>query len=140
MNPKERTVLIFLTVVLLTGIVVNLVKRQRLAANLRTITLVPGEPAHPRADSQAQIPPLESVIRIPADTDGGRTTGEGLLDLNSASVAELDLLPGIGPVLAQRIADYRTQAGRFRSKEELRKVSGIGPKKFAAIKDRITIR
>jgi competence protein ComEA len=51
----------------------------------------------------------------------------GVVDLNSAGVAELDALPGIGPVLAQRIVDYRSREGPFRSVDELDDVPGIGP-------------
>ena len=50
------------------------------------------------------------------------------LDLNSASAADLDALPGIGPALAQRIVDYRQQHGPFKKIDDLEKVSGIGPK------------
>lgn len=61
------------------------------------------------------------------------------LDLNSASVHELTLLPGIGPVLAQRIIDHRKAVGRFDSVSQLQDVKGIGPKKFADIKDLVTV-
>ncbi|MGQ0844189.1 MAG: helix-hairpin-helix domain-containing protein [Sporichthyaceae bacterium] len=57
-----------------------------------------------------------------------------LIDLNRATTAELETLPGVGPVLAQRIVDYRTTRGRFTSIDELREVSGIGPAKFAEIR------
>lgn len=57
----------------------------------------------------------------PPDGSGGR------VNLNTATVAELDGLPGIGPVLAQRIVDHRTSAGPFGSVEELDDVPGIGP-------------
>ncbi|HES58065.1 MAG TPA: helix-hairpin-helix domain-containing protein, partial [Firmicutes bacterium] len=55
------------------------------------------------------------------------------LDINAASAEELEQLPGIGPVLAGRIAEYREAHGPFRSLDELRKVSGIGEKKLAAL-------
>jgi competence protein ComEA len=61
------------------------------------------------------------------------------LDLNSASVTQLDQLPGVGPVLAQRIVDYRTQHGSFRSTDELRQVSGIGDAKFADLKNLVRV-
>ena len=49
-----------------------------------------------------------------------------VVNINTAGVDELDSLPGIGPVLAQRIVDYRTAHGAFRSAEELTQVEGIG--------------
>lgn len=61
------------------------------------------------------------------------------INLNTATEADLDTLPGIGPALAQRIIEYRTQHGAFRSVDELRNVSGIGDAKFAEIKDLVTV-
>ncbi len=57
------------------------------------------------------------------------------LDLNHADADDLETLPGIGPVLAQRIIDYRSQHGAFTSVDELLDVNGIGDKTFAKIKD-----
>ncbi|WP_207747803.1 helix-hairpin-helix domain-containing protein [Clostridium sp. D33t1_170424_F3] len=61
------------------------------------------------------------------------------IDLNSATAAALDTLNGIGPVLAQRIVDYREEYGGFYSVEELMEVDGIGEKLFEQIKDRVTV-
>lgn len=61
------------------------------------------------------------------------------LDLNTATAGQLDELPGVGPVLAQRIVDYRTQHGGFRSVDELRQVSGIGEAKFADVKNLVRV-
>ncbi|HWB36562.1 MAG TPA: ComEA family DNA-binding protein [Rugosimonospora sp.] len=69
----------------------------------------------------------------------GAPAGDGKVNINSATLAELDTLPGIGPALAQRIIDYRTAHGPFHSIDDLRKVSGIGDAKFADIKDRVTV-
>lgn len=63
----------------------------------------------------------------------------GLLDLNAATVAELDSLPGVGPVLAQRIVDWRTAHGPFRDVSQLREVSGIGERKYADIAARVRV-
>ncbi|MFE5211629.1 helix-hairpin-helix domain-containing protein [Streptomyces sp. NPDC056600] len=57
------------------------------------------------------------------------------VSLNTATVEQLDALPGVGPVLAQHIVDHRTSSGGFRSVEELREVNGIGDRRFADLRD-----
>ncbi|WCD96795.1 ComEA family DNA-binding protein [Streptomyces sp. HUAS 31] len=57
------------------------------------------------------------------------------IPLNTATVEQLDTLPGVGPVLAQHIIDYRTQHGGFRSVDELREVNGIGDRRFADLRN-----
>ena len=66
-------------------------------------------------------------------------TEEAPLNLNTATQAELELLPGIGPVLAQAILDYRDSFGGFSAKEQLKEVSGIGEKRYAAVEALITV-
>jgi competence protein ComEA len=73
----------------------------------------------------------------PAASTPGAAAGP--VDINTAGLAQLETLPGIGPALAQRIVDYRTQHGNFRSVDELQDVSGIGPAKFAEIKAEVTV-
>jgi len=65
---------------------------------------------------------------------GGGGSATGLLDLNTATAAQLDALPGVGPVLAQHIIDWRTAHGGFTSVGQLQNVSGIGDSKFADLK------
>lgn len=73
----------------------------------------------------------------PAATGSGEN---GRLNLNTASAQEMEArLPGIGPALAQRIIEYRQQHGAFRSIEDLQNVSGIGEKRYAQLKDQITV-
>ncbi|MFL6125610.1 helix-hairpin-helix domain-containing protein [Actinophytocola sp.] len=62
------------------------------------------------------------------------------VDLNSATLAALDTLPGVGPVTAQRIVNWRTAHGRFDSVAQLREVDGIGPSRFARLKDLVVAR
>jgi competence protein ComEA len=57
------------------------------------------------------------------------------VSLNTATVDQLDSLPGVGPVLARHIIDYRTQHGGFRSVDELREVNGIGGRRFSDLRD-----
>ena len=65
--------------------------------------------------------------------------GDGRININLASQSELMDLPGIGSVLASRIVDYRRQHGDFSRIEDLRKVSGIGEKRYEALRDGITV-
>jgi len=62
------------------------------------------------------------------------------INLNSASAEQLESLPGIGPVTAKRIVDYRAKIGKFKQIEEIINIEGIGEKKFERIKDRLTIQ
>lgn len=70
---------------------------------------------------------------------GGTGAAAPKVNLNTATLADLDTLPRIGPAMAQRILDFRDAEGRFASVEDLRNVTGIGDKTFAALKDLITV-
>jgi competence protein ComEA len=72
------------------------------------------------------------------DTSGASAPAGGRLNLNTASVAELDALPGVGPVLAQRIVDHRKQ-GPFTSVDQLDDVSGIGPARAAELAQLVSV-
>lgn len=82
-------------------------------------------------------------ISPPATAESGQIAGvsvkSGLININTASLAELDSLPGIGPVYAQRIIDYRNQNGGFKTIDEVKNVKGIGEKTLAKFRDKITV-
>ncbi|MER7465141.1 ComEA family DNA-binding protein [Streptomyces sp. NPDC097981] len=69
-----------------------------------------------------------------AGAGGGAGGSPGPLSLGTATVEQLDGLPGVGPVLAQHIVEFRTARGGFRSVEELRQVDGIGERRFADLR------
>jgi len=73
--------------------------------------------------------PLPEVVATTTD----------LININTASAAELDSIPGIGPTTAQKIIDYRTQNGPFVNAEDIINVSGIGPGTYERIKNLITV-
>ena len=71
---------------------------------------------------------------------GGGSSAGGLIDLNTATVAELDALPGIGPSTAQKIVDDRTANGPFGTVDDLVRVSGIGTAKVGSLRDLVTVK
>jgi competence protein ComEA len=78
---------------------------------------------------------------VPADSSAGAGSSPApkLVDLNTASIADLDTLPGIGPATAQAIIDYRSQHGRFRSVDELLNVRGIGQTKLDELRPLVRV-
>lgn len=83
-------------------------------------------------------PPLPSPPVSLTNTSGsGQTVGK--VNINTATVEELDTLPGIGPAIAQRIIEYRQTNGPFQSIEEIKNVSGIGDKLLEKLKDLIMV-
>jgi competence protein ComEA len=75
-----------------------------------------------------------------ATGSGGGTAGDAAkVPLNTATLEQLDTLPGIGPVTAQKILDWRKEHGTFTSVSELQEVDGIGPKTYADLEDRVRL-
>lgn len=72
-------------------------------------------------------------------TPGWLLAGESTLDVNTATLKQLESLPGIGKETAKRIVDFREAKGPFKSLEELQQVKGIGKGKLAKLKDRLTV-
>ncbi|MGY3517637.1 helix-hairpin-helix domain-containing protein [Micromonospora sp. PTRAS2] len=90
------------------------------------VTAPPGQPgAAPAAPGQPAA--------------GGGAAPAGLINLNTATLAQLDTLPGVGPVLAQRILDHRDRTGGFRSVGDLRQVEGIGDSRYEQLKELVTV-
>lgn len=118
---------------------INIAGGTRKDAYLESINL-----AEILTDSQKiYIPSKEEILNSEGLNSIGELNNNNLknkiININFAGKNELELLPGIGPELAQRIIDYRKNIGAFKKKEDLKNVTGIGEKKYEAIKDLITV-
>ena len=74
-----------------------------------------------------------------AQAGAAKPLPEGMVNINTADEKELDKLPGIGPAMAKRIIEYRTENGAFQSPEEIKRVKGIGDAKYEKMKDKIAL-
>ncbi len=93
--------------------------------------------AAPLADGMQVLIPSR-VAGASGAAAGGRSGGGGRVSLSSATIEELDELPGIGPVTAQKIVDYRAKNGGFRSVDDLDAIPGIGPARVEQLRDFVT--
>ena len=92
-----------------------------------------------RTPVQIQALPAVTVAAAEAQPEATAPTEPAVINLNTATSEQLQTLPGIGPVIAERIIAYREEYGAFESIGELMNVSGIGEKKLEAIWDLVTI-
>ena len=120
MNRRERAVVLLVVATFLAGTGILQYKKMRLARQA-----------------------ARNPVAVVQDSGPGRpqdsVAGPQPVDLNQATQRQLDLLPGIGPVLAGRIIEYRQRHGGFHSIGELRAVSGIGSKRYASLKDLVVV-
>lgn len=80
--------------------------------------------SHPAAPPSAATPAVKAVAKV---------------NLNRASVEELQALPGVGPVLAQRMVEWRKTHGRYRTVDDLRAVKGVGKKRLEQLRPLVTV-
>ncbi|MFO7690648.1 MAG: helix-hairpin-helix domain-containing protein [Cryobacterium sp.] len=93
---------------------------------------------------QGELPAGAPPGTVSGQAGAGSATGAGstagtIVDLNAATLAELETLPRIGPAMAQRIVDYRTSNGPFSTIDDLRNVTGIGDKTFDALRELVRV-
>lgn len=123
-TPQEIRALVFLLTALLIGSGITLYQRShpQFAPELIVEKNLPSVNFERRKTDSPNVEPEKRKVNI-----------------NVASSAELELLPGLGPVLSQRIVEYRKTKGPFQKVEDLKQVPGIGSKKFDQIKDLVTV-
>jgi competence protein ComEA len=113
----------------------------RAGGALRDADLAAVNLAAPLVDGVQILVPARAVAPSgsPAGSGGGATgAATGAVSLSSATLEELDQLPGVGPVTAQKIVDYRTEHGPFASVDELDAVPGIGPTRIEQLRELVT--
>ena len=86
-----------------------------------------------------QTQTTETTVQQSTSSNSSSTSQTGIVNINTASAAQLDSLPGIGTTYAQRIIDYRQANGPFKTIDEIQNIKGIGPATFAKLKDQITV-
>jgi competence protein ComEA len=79
------------------------------------------------------------VAPLTALAQQGSAPSNEKVNLNTATLEQLQTLPGVGPAIAKSIVEYRTKVGKFSKIEDILNVKGIGEKKFQRMKDRLTI-
>ena len=118
MTKQEKLVIYFLTGLLVLGLAVKFYKSRAARVSLKI----------ERSNLNSGNVDIDKIIKE-----------KGVVKINTAGKDDFARLPGIGQGLEQRIVDYRDRNGNFFIKEDLKKVSGIGEKKYEAIKDHITV-
>ena len=101
---------------------------ERIAASERALR-------HPAAEPSATPAPADRPVAAEGSAVAAATAPPALVDLNTATLAELDALPRVGPAMAARIVAKRP----FRRADDLRRVSGVGPSTFRALRPLVTV-
>jgi competence protein ComEA len=114
-------------------------KKERFASAVLVITLAIGVIAHALDKRQAESIAFQRADECPADSITEPCSEFRRLDINSAGVEELMILPGIGPKKARAIVEYRKRAGGFAEVGQLARVKGIGDKTIERIKPYVCV-
>ncbi len=142
-KPSEIRIIAALLVLALAGSVVTLLQRQGHISRLN-IGAISGKSIYnyrytPKDLASTSLGISSARMDSLANLPEARPAGERI-DLNRSGYYDLEALPGIGPVLAERIMSYRDSVGGFKSVDDLKEVKGIGPSKFTLLKDKVVVK
>ena len=139
MAPYQRRIIIALLIIILAGLVLIIVDRQRQAMSFDIKGFLDGYKHTSIVDtSKAVVEAQTNAWDLSRSVDSTKSVvGNDKINVNLADIGQLQALPGIGPTLAQRIIACRDSIGLFKSPDDLLKVNGIGRKKIMKVQDYI---
>jgi len=139
LNKKEQILLLFLLLVIISGGLIKFLTKKH--NDIRVYKLQKEETIGTPQSSQKTEQVYEQKSDIDMIIDKSiNPEQDKKIEINTATIPELDRLPGIGPVKAKSIIDYRERIGGYKDLEQLKDVRGIGDKTFDAIKDSVYIK
>jgi comEA protein len=139
-KPSEIRIIVLLALLALIGSLITVLQRDEHISQL-DLGIFAEKSLYKYTVSRAASPADSSTAsRLSSLSTIADAASSEKVDLNRSGYFDLEKLPGIGPVLAQRIISYRDSVGEFQTIDQLKEVSGIGPAKFAALKDRVIIK
>jgi len=139
-KPAEVRVIVALSVILLIGSVLNLLKREGKIAALDLGIFRQEKSYNYKYDIDLDNRQMMVDSTVDLNIVEATIPELKLIDINSAGFYDLQTLPGVGPAIAEKIVAYRDSVGRFERIEDLTRVKGIGPAKFELMKDKIELK
>lgn len=140
-RPVDVKIIVTLSILVLIGSVLTLLKRHRVISSLDLGIFIENSPYKYTYRSSDFIPDSDSAGSTVDDlTQSESRIVPEKIDLNRAGFYDLQSLPGVGPVIAERIVAYRDSGGEFEAVDDLLKIDGIGPAKLEKLKDRAIVK
>jgi len=134
LEPYQRRVVYLFTVVILAGLFLKVVDRERQAISFDISGFLDGYTHSKTISADSIAIDISTQVFNDAESSVSALSASFHIDINTADIYQLQALPGIGPQIAENIVAFRRDHGPFRSSEDLLKVKGIGRQKLQEIK------